>query len=1012
MRSNLATRAGRRPRRLAGLLAVGAVSLASVASCSAPGKGALMLAISTDMQTPKDVDVVSVFIETGGVVKFDYLGRVLPDGKMTLPSTIALVQPDDPNAQVHIRVIAFQNGTARVLRDVLTTVPSQVTALLRMPLDFLDEGSGQGTLPAKYVPEGVDGAQEGVTGFDANLIASSCDPMNYCANGGGVCSTMINGVCQPATVPSSTLPAFQPAAVFGDGGGVLPSGALATCFDVQTCFAAATPVTTLDAQHCSFPLPGGTSPSMLNVAVATQSTGACLPTGECYVPLPSDPDEGWVVQGATVQLAPGLCTKLGTSLTLAMTSACAAQTLSEPVCEPTTPAEVEAGLPPPADASSRSCDGSYVVTCASNAACGGGSGGMVALTVSGSQATLFIPMDHGGGDQLTPVNGTADPTTCQVNFTIPGSDSGSCDEAFAVSADLLTGVISGVQCSSSASDGSCVHGTMSCTVARGTLDGGSSTGDDAGSPEPDASVEGNEASPPFMPESGVGPMDATVAPTPDAGPPPEDSGSTTCPATWTTCNGVCVNEQTDPSNCSSCGMQCAAGMGCSGGTCVEQESDAETVEASESCTSNSECPAYAPVCVVTLGTCVQCLADTDCPAGQTCQGQVCTTVTSVGVDAATGCTPGSSQCAGVGVQTCTASGQWGAQQTCATGICQVGACTGSTAMAQSCLAGGSGLTNCGTSADESCCTSLEVPGGSYYRTYDPIGPDGGPEVADGGGPDDEADLATVSGFRLDKYSVTVGRFRQFVNAVLPSDGGAGWLPPAGSGIHTHLNGGLGLVSAGDLAPDGGVVYEPGWVTSDNINVAPTNSNLACQEPYATWTNSPSTQENLPINCVTWQEAYAFCIWDGGFLPSEAEWEYAAAGGAQQREYPWGSTPPGINNQYAIYGSNDCNYPTPGGECTGVANIAPVGTATLGAGLWGQLDMAGNVVQWNLDWYATSYADPCTDCAYLSGGSDRVLRGGSFFGTYSPPSYMLAATRSDTTPTFLSNGVGFRCARTP
>ena len=97
----------------------------------------------------------------------------------------------------------------------------------------------------------------------------------------------------------------------------------------------------------------------------------------------------------------------------------------------------------------------------------------------------------------------------------------------------------------------------------------------------------------------------------------------------------------------------------------------------------------------------------------------------------------------------------------------------------------------------------------------------------------------------------------------------------------------------------------------------------CDATHATWTaSSTGGQENLPINCVNWYEAYAFCIWDGGFLPSEAEWEYAAAGGSEQRQYPWGTTAPGTMNQYAIYGS----YYT--GNSTG---LAPVGTAAAGRG---------------------------------------------------------------------------------
>jgi hypothetical protein len=82
----------------------------------------------------------------------------------------------------------------------------------------------------------------------------------------------------------------------------------------------------------------------------------------------------------------------------------------------------------------------------------------------------------------------------------------------------------------------------------------------------------------------------------------------------------------------------------------------------------------------------------------------------------------------------------------------------------------------------------------------------------------------VSGFRLDKYLVTVGRFRQFVDAW---SGGAGYTPPAGSGKHTHLNGGLGL--ANNENPG---TYEPGWVGSDDSDIAPTITNLGSGAPYS------------------------------------------------------------------------------------------------------------------------------------------------------------------------------------
>ena len=260
----------------------------------------------------------------------------------------------------------------------------------------------------------------------------------------------------------------------------------------------------------------------------------------------------------------------------------------------------------------------------------------------------------------------------------------------------------------------------------------------------------------------------------------------------------------------------------------------------------------------------------------------------------------------------------------------------------------------------------------------------------------------MSGFRLDKYLVTVGRFRQFVAA-----SAAGWVPTAGSGKHAHLNGGQGLANSD------GTGYEPGWNPTDTIELATTAADwmtrLNCEPSFQTWTDAEGPQETLPLNCVDWYEAYAFCIWDGGFLPSEAEWEYAAAGGDEQREYPWGSTDPNMDvatsSRYLI---SDCNYPPGSTACSGATNIAPVGTATLGAGRWGQLDLAGELAEWTLDWYAP-YVDPCVDCVYLTDFSYRVVRGGSF-GTDTEDVFPPA--RDGDVPGSRNAFYGFRCARSP
>jgi formylglycine-generating enzyme required for sulfatase activity len=340
-----------------------------------------------------------------------------------------------------------------------------------------------------------------------------------------------------------------------------------------------------------------------------------------------------------------------------------------------------------------------------------------------------------------------------------------------------------------------------------------------------------------------------------------------------------------------------------------------------------------------------------------------------------GCEAGAVQCAGSSTpQRCGPDGQWQDQTPCQSGVayCSAGACL---PIPRSCV--GTGISDC---------SSDEVPAGTFLRGNDSMNRDAGA-------------LASISAFRLDTYEVEVARFRGFVRAV---EEGVG-LPDAGDGKHTHLAHG-GLNGGGD-----GGVPETGWDPAWNVyfptDSATWNSNLSCANT-ATWSAIPAQNDWLPIDCVTWYEAYAFCIWDGAFLPTEAEWNYAAAGGSEQRLYPWGAQDPGTQSQYADYGClypqlTMCNAPS-------AINVAPVDSFPMGTGAFGQRQLAGNVLEWTLDLYDPNYPTPCDDCAGLS-GTERVYRGGAFDR---PEPYLYTSKRINADPTVRSRDVGVRCARTP
>ena len=266
--------------------------------------------------------------------------------------------------------------------------------------------------------------------------------------------------------------------------------------------------------------------------------------------------------------------------------------------------------------------------------------------------------------------------------------------------------------------------------------------------------------------------------------------------------------------------------------------------------------------------------------------------------------------------------------------------------------------NCGSEQSASCCSTSLVPGGTYARSAE------------------AGDHASVSDFMLDDYEVTVGRFRNFLSVF------AQGMTAAGSGKNPHNSADVG--------------WEVAWNPRLPVSPAALATELKCSG--GTFSTNPGANENEPITCVNWYEAYAFCIWDGGRLPTEAEWNYAAVAGAEERKYPWGDSAP--TDTEAVF----CP-----GSCSTFQNVGGKGA---GAGKWGQVDLVGNAWEWNLDVFANPYAQAsCSDCAYMNTATSsfRAFRGGS---AGNDASYLVAADRYSRAATDHNGFIGLRCARSP
>jgi formylglycine-generating enzyme required for sulfatase activity len=151
--------------------------------------------------------------------------------------------------------------------------------------------------------------------------------------------------------------------------------------------------------------------------------------------------------------------------------------------------------------------------------------------------------------------------------------------------------------------------------------------------------------------------------------------------------------------------------------------------------------------------------------------------------------------------------------------------------------------------------------------------------------------------------------------------------------------------------------------------------------------------DLPVSCVHWRDADAYCRHAGKRLPNEREWEFAARG-TFATSFPWGW---GAGCTSAVTLINDQT----GKTCA--PRPAKVGSHPAGASVFGVLDLSGNVEEWTADWYVEALGPGPAPRA----GAAHVLRGG---GWLSPPSMSRTTSRNWGSALEAGPNVGFRCAK--